>query len=151
MTSPLLAEIVRSFDWLVVRIEVVPDEFVRIVEILDQWIEKDDLDIILTTGGTGFSQRDVTPEATSQVIEREAPGLAEAMRFQSSQSNKHAILSRGIAGICKNMVIINLPGSPTAAIENFRIIQPVLSHAVEILRKLPESEDHHRFHDPNLL
>jgi len=89
--------------------------------------------LIVTTGGTGFAARDNTPEATRAVIEKEAPGLAEAMRFETSRSNPKAMLSRGVCGIRNNTLIINLPGSPKGVRECFAVIEPVLPHAVNLL------------------
>ncbi len=101
------------------------------------------LDLILTTGGTGFAPRDVTPEATRDVIERETPGLAEAMRVASLRITPHAMLSRGVAGIRGRTLIVNLPGSPKGAVENLATIAPVLPHAIELLREALEAEQHH--------
>ena len=101
-------------------------------------------DVILTTGGTGFSPRDVTPEATLAVIEREAPGLAEAMRAASAAKSPHGMLSRARAGIRGHVLIINLPGSPDGAIENLEVVLPALEHAVQLLRDDPRSEAGHR-------
>jgi molybdopterin adenylyltransferase len=142
-TSPALEEAIKSAKWIVVRIAVVPDDILVIEETLISWAEDGTMDIILTTGGTGFSPRDNTPEATLAVIERLAPGLAEAMRINSMQITPHAMLSRGIAGIRRDVLIINFPGSPRAAVENFKVVQPVLAHAVELLKNSPESEKHH--------
>jgi molybdenum cofactor synthesis domain-containing protein len=99
--------------------------------------------LIFTTGGTGFAPRDITPEATSSVIERETPGIAEYLRYKSFQITPHAILSRGIAGICKQSLIINLPGSPKAAKECIEFLIPVLPHAIELILDSPESEKNH--------
>jgi len=96
-TSPALEEVIRSAKWLVVRVAIVPDDLKLIKETLISWSDGDDFDIILTTGGTGFSPRDNTPEATLEVVERLAPGLAETMRFSSMQATPHAMLSRGVA------------------------------------------------------
>ena len=93
-----------------------------------------DVDLVLTTGGTGFAPRDNTPEATRSVIEREAPGLAEAIRRNTSASTPLAMLSRGLCGIRDNVLIINLPGSPKAVRECFEVVRPVLGHAVALLR-----------------
>jgi molybdopterin adenylyltransferase len=142
-TSPGIEAEIKKADWQVLQLIVVPDEFTIIRDTLMAWVNKGDVDIILTTGGTGFSPRDITPEATLAVIERKAPGLAESMRAESMAINPHAMLSRGVAGICRNVLIINLPGSPRAAIENFKVIQPVLAHAVELIKNDPEAEKHH--------
>ena len=101
------------------------------------------MDVILTTGGTGFSPRDVTPEATQEVIERSAPGLAEAMRQSSLQMTPHAMLSRAAAGIRGRTLIINLPGSPKAAVENLQVVIPVIPHAVQLLQEDPHAEASH--------
>jgi molybdenum cofactor synthesis domain-containing protein len=101
------------------------------------------VDIILTTGGTGFAPRDVTPEATRQVIQREAPGLAEAMRAESLKKTPHAMLSRAVAGIRGRTLIVNLPGSPKGAVENLQTVLSVLPHAVQLLMDDPNSEKGH--------
>jgi molybdopterin adenylyltransferase len=95
------------------------------------------------TGGTGFAPRDVTPEATRAVIERETPGLAEAMRAKSAEKSPHAMLSRAIAGTRGKVLIVNLPGSPKAAVENLQVILPALEHAVELLKDDPNAEAGH--------
>jgi gephyrin len=122
---------------------IVPDERTRIASILAHWADDLRLDLILTTGGTGFAPRDVTPEATRDVVERETPGLAEAMRAASLRITPHAMLSRGVAGIRGRTLIVNLPGSPKGAVENLGTITPVLPHAIELLREAPEAEQHH--------
>lgn len=142
-TTPALEEIIKTYNWTTLRVAVVPDDFQTIKDTLISWVERKDLDIIITTGGTGFSPRDNTPEATLAVVQRLAPGLAEAMRMNSLQVTPHAMLSRGVAGIRNGVLIINFPGSPKAALENFKVIQPVLAHAVELLKNDPESESHH--------
>jgi molybdopterin adenylyltransferase len=143
-TSPAIEDEIRSMQWDVIRVAVVPDDFHLIRETLLVWADRGDLDVIITTGGTGFSPRDVTPEATLAVIERLAPGMAEAMRNQSLQSTPHAMLSRGVAGLRGEVLIVNLPGSPKAALDNFRVIKPVLAHAIELMRNNPDSEKHHQ-------
>jgi len=100
--------------------------------------------VILTTGGTGFTPRDVTPEATKEVLDRNAPGLAEAMRAGSLTITPHAMLSCAVTGIRKQTLIINLPGSPKGALENFRIIAPVLPHAVQLLENDSGAEENHQ-------
>jgi molybdopterin adenylyltransferase len=122
---------------------VIPDERAVIAATLTSWADQLGLDLILTTGGTGFAPRDVTPEATRTVIDREAPGLAEAMRAASLAITPHAMLSRAIAGMRGTTLIVNLPGSPKAAVENLRTILPVLPHAIELLRDDPGAEAHH--------
>lgn len=133
LSGPALqAEITRN-GWLVGFTKTIPDDFVIIKNLLLEITSRNNLDVILTTGGTGFSERDVTPEATREVILKEATGLAELMRFESGRINPNAFLSRGIAGIRGKTIIINLPGSPKGAVENFNAVCPVLSHAVALM------------------
>lgn len=122
---------------------VVPDERDEISAQLVAWSDQAQLDLILTTGGTGFSARDITPEATLDVVERLAPGLAEAIRAESLRITPHAMLSRGVAGIRARTLIVNLPGSPRGAVESLGVIMPVLPHAIELLRGEPSAEQHH--------
>jgi molybdopterin adenylyltransferase len=144
ISGPALAQIVADQDWIVARQAILPDELVGLQEALASWADSGDYDIVLTTGGTGFSQRDVTPEATRAVVDRLAPGLAEAMRAKSLQVTPHAMLSRATAGIRGKTLIVNLPGSPKAAVENLQVILPVLQHAVQLLTGDPQSEAGHR-------
>lgn len=139
-SGPALARLIQAEGWSVVREMVLPDDESTIRQTLIEWVDGKEFDVILTTGGTGFSSRDVTPEATRSIIEREAPGLAEAMRTASLKITPHAMLSRVVTGIRKNTLIINLPGSPKGAVENLQVIVPVLSHAVQLLREDPGSE-----------
>lgn len=142
-SGPALANLIQAEGWSVVKQSLLPDEKAAIREILTSWADSGDMDVILTTGGTGFSPRDVTPEATRAIIEREAPGLAEAMRAASLRITPHAMLSRIVAGIRRKTLIINLPGSPKGAVENLQVVVPVLPHAVQLLHEDPASESTH--------
>ncbi|MGB8984491.1 MAG: MogA/MoaB family molybdenum cofactor biosynthesis protein [Anaerolineales bacterium] len=142
-SGPALANLIQAEGWSVVKQSLLPDEETAIAAILISWSDSGELDVILTTGGTGFSPRDVTPEATRAVIEREAPGLAEAMRAASLKITPHAMLSRIVTGIRRQTLIINLPGSPKGAVENLQVVLPVLAHAVQLLREDPASESTH--------
>jgi molybdopterin adenylyltransferase len=122
---------------------IVPDDQGEIAAVLVRWADGLGLDLVLTTGGTGFAPRDITPEATRSVLQREAPGLAEAMRAASLLVTPHAMLSRAVAGIRRRTLIVNLPGSPKGALENLATILPVLPHAIELLREGAEAEKHH--------
>lgn len=113
---------------------IIADEFDQIVELLTEWADTDAADLILTTGGTGVSPRDITPEATMQVVERLIPGLGELMRLKSMEKTTMAALSRAVAGIRRQTLIINLPGSPRAARENLEAVWPTLGHAIEKIR-----------------
>lgn len=143
MTGPALKAKADSLGWDVVETGLVPDEQSQIEARLIQWADTGGIDIILTAGGTGFSPRDRTPEATLAVVDRLAPGLAEAMRAASLRSTPHAMLSRAVAGIRAATLIVNLPGSPLGAVENLEFIQPVLAHAVQLLQDNPEAESGH--------
>lgn len=143
LSGPSLVRAVEEAGWEVMQTALVPDEFQEIGDILITWADSGSCSVILTTGGTGFSPRDITPEATRAVIEREAPGLAEAMRSGSLEITPHAMLSRAAAGMRGRTLIINLPGSPKAALENFRIVAPVLVHAVQLLDDDQQAEQGH--------
>ncbi len=123
---------------------VIPDDFATIRDTLVEWCDARQLDLVLTTGGTGFAPRDVTPEATRAVIEREAPGLAEAMRAASLKVTPHAMLSRAVCGIRGHTLVVNLPGSPKAVKENLETLAPALPHAIQLLRESPEAEAGHQ-------
>ena len=143
-SGPALEELISGEGWIVLHQEIIPDEMEILRATLINWSEAGDVDVILTTGGTGFSPRDITPEATLAVVERAAPGLAEAMRARSLQVTPHAMLSRATAGIRGRTLIVNLPGSPRAAVENLRVILPVMPHAIDLLKEAPGSESGHR-------
>ncbi len=143
LSGPALADLVRAQGWQVVQTAIVPDDLEILRDTLSRWADSGEMDILLTTGGTGFAPRDVTPEATGQVIDRAVPGLAESMRSESLKLTPHAMLSRAAAGIRGRVLIINLPGSPKAAVENFQVVIPVLTHAVELLTDDPLAEKHH--------
>lgn len=118
----------------IVARDLIPDETARIEASLKTWADGGAIDIVLTTGGTGLGPRDVTPEATRNVIEREAPGIAEAMRAHGRALTPFASLSRQVAGARGTCLIVNLPGSPKAAVESLDAVLPILGHAVEMLR-----------------
>ena len=133
-SGPLIQTMLESSGiYEVVKTIILPDDIETIKSALIDWADNDDLDLILTTGGTGFSQRDWTPEATMAVCDRMAPGIPEAMRYASLQITPKAMLSRAAAGIRKKTLIINLPGSPKAVKENLEAILPALDHGLEML------------------
>lgn len=142
-SGPALAALIRTEGHSVVRELILPDDESAIRSILIDWADSDAFDVILTTGSTGFALRDVAPEATRAVIQREAPGLVEVMRAESLKKTKHAMLSRAVAGMRGKTLIVNLPGSPKGAVENLQIIFSVLPHAVQLLREDPNSENSH--------
>lgn len=143
LSGPAIREMVTEQLRATVELEaVVPDERSAIAGTLIVWADEVGLDLVLTTGGTGFAPRDVTPEATRDVIERDAPGLAEAMRAASLTITPHAMLSRAVAGIRGTTLIVNLPGSPKAVRENLQTILPALPHAIELLQG-SKGEDRH--------
>jgi molybdopterin adenylyltransferase len=142
-SGPALVDLIRAQGWSVVKQLILPDDESAIRATLTEWADSGEVDVILTTGGTGFAPRDVTPEATRKVIQREAPGLAEAMRADSLKKTPHAMLSRTVAGIRGQTLIINLPGSPKGAVENLQTVLPVLPHAIQLLTDDPNSERSH--------
>jgi len=143
-SGPLMAQLIaENSSWTIGRRAIIPDNFETIVETLTNWSDEG-LDLILTSGGTGFAPRDITPEATSQVIDRQAPGIAEGLRAESLKITRHAMLSRGVAGMRGRTLIVNLPGSPKAVRENLEVLLPILPHALELLANTPGSESQHR-------
>ena len=129
-----IREMVAHLGSSVVKYEIVPDEAGVIADRLKEWADGGEVDIILTTGGTGLSRRDVTPEATLSVIDKEVPGIAEAMRAKSLEKTPMAMLSRAVAGLRGRCLIINLPGSPKAVEECLEVVLLALPHAVEIIK-----------------
>ena len=132
-SGELLVELLTAIGARIVAKEILSDDLEPLADKLREWVERPDVNLVVTTGGTGFGPRDNTPEATLRVLEREAPGLSEAMRIQTLKNTPMAMISRGVTGIRSGALIINLPGSPKAVLESFEIIRPVLSHAVALL------------------
>lgn len=128
-----LAELIDKNGGVIIEKLIATDDRIELEELLRHLAERDDIDLILTTGGTGFGPRDNTPEATAAVIEREAPGIAEAMRRETAAKHPMAMLSRGVCGIRGKTLLINFPGSPRGVKECFDVIQPVLKHAVALV------------------
>ncbi|MGE5123554.1 MAG: MogA/MoaB family molybdenum cofactor biosynthesis protein [Acidobacteriaceae bacterium] len=143
-SGPALAQIFTQQAWQVARTTIIPDEFELIVATLTEWSDSNEIDVIFTTGGTGFSPRDITPEATLAVIHRSALGLTEAMRSAGMRITPFAMLSRAVAGIRGRTLIINLPGNPKGAVENLEVLLPALPHAIQLLRGDPTAEAGHR-------
>jgi molybdopterin adenylyltransferase len=133
-SGPAVGEVVASIGGAVRRSALLPDDLDGIAELLRAWADAGDLDLILTTGGTGLAPRDVTPEATLRVVDRIVPGLAEVMRAEGLRQTVMASLSRGVAGVRGRTLIVNLPGSEKGVRESLTAILPVLPHAVETLR-----------------
>jgi molybdenum cofactor synthesis domain-containing protein len=133
-SGPTLAAWLADRGVHTVTSRIIADEYEQIVAVLTEWADADAADLILTTGGTGVSPRDITPEATMQVLERLIPGLGELMRLRSLEKTPMASLSRAVAGIRNKSLIINLPGSPRGALENLEAVWPTIGHAVEKIR-----------------
>jgi len=134
ISGKVAEEILRGAGAEVLMREVVPDEVERIREVLLRGCEELGLDLIVTTGGTGVSPRDVTPEATRGLIDKELPGFSEAMRMEGFKKTPHAIISRGICGVRGKTLIVNLPGSPKAVKEGLEVILPAIPHTLEKVR-----------------
>ncbi|HET6508703.1 MAG TPA: MogA/MoaB family molybdenum cofactor biosynthesis protein [Baekduia sp.] len=133
-SGPLLAHLAEEAGADVEAMEVVPDDYGLVEDRLHHYVD-DDFALILTTGGTGFTPDDITPEATRAVVERDAPGIAEAMRAESLKHTPHGMLSRAVSGIAHRTIIINFPGSPKAVAQLFPVVAPVLAHAVRTLQR----------------
>ncbi len=147
-SGPALQSAAEKQGWQVIDTAIVPDEMAQIARKLADWADAGHSDLILTTGGTGFSDRDVTPEATLSILERQAPGISLAIMTESLKITPHAMLSRAVSGIRKRTLIVNFPGSPKAALENLNMILPVLPHAIELLRGSPTAESGHAVKKP---
>jgi molybdenum cofactor synthesis domain-containing protein len=135
-SGQVLREMLPDDSYAVTEYQIVPDE---LEEIKDKLLEfcSSGLDLILTTGGTGVSPRDVTPEATIQVIEKEVPGMAEAMRMESMKITPYGMVSRAVVGMRGETLIVNLPGSPKAARENLKVLLPAIPHTIEKMKGDP--------------
>jgi molybdenum cofactor synthesis domain-containing protein len=128
-----LVQLLTDLGAHVVASKILSDDLDPLAQALREFANRDDVNLIVTTGGTGLGPRDNTPEASQQVIQREVPGIAEAIRAESLKSTPMAMISRGVCGVCSGTLIVNLPGSPKAVKETFAVIAPVLSHAIELL------------------
>jgi molybdenum cofactor synthesis domain-containing protein len=137
LSGPEVTRMLKEIGIETTCYEVVPDEADVIEKKLIEFVDDRKLDLVITTGGTGVSPRDVTPEATLRIIDREIPGMAEAMRRESMLKTPHAMISRAVAGIRKTTLIINLPGSPKGVRENLAVILPALTHAIEKIKGDP--------------
>jgi molybdenum cofactor synthesis domain-containing protein len=137
LSGPEIGDIISELPAKVEAYDIIPDEEERITQKLIDYVDQKNLDLILTTGGTGLSPRDVTPEATRKVLDKEIPGIAEAMRAEGMKLTPMAMLSRATSGIRCRSLIVNLPGSPRAVRENLIVILPVLKHALEKIQGDP--------------
>lgn len=142
-SGPALGSFLQAENCRVLKQVILPDDESALRQTLVEWADGGEMDIILTTGSTGFAPRDIAPEATRAVVQKDAPGLAEVMRAGSLKKTRHAMLSRAVAGIRGRTLIVNLPGSPRGAVENLGFIFPVLPHAVQLLNEDPNSEQSH--------
>ena len=134
VSGNLIIELMRDHGYNVVQYEIVPDEADVISNVLKKWADIDKLDLIVTTGATSLTVRDIMPEATTAVLDKQIPGIAEAMRIEGMKFTPMAMLSRGVAGIRGSTLILNLPGSPNAVKENLGAVLSVLQHAIEMIQ-----------------
>ena len=132
-SGAVLVQLLRELGAEIVDARILSDDLDPLAAVLTEFADRDDVNLIVTTGGTGLGPRDNTPEATKRVIEREAPGIAEAIRAESLKATPMAMLSRGVCGVRSGTLIVNLPGSPKAVKETFAVIAPVLPHALDLL------------------
>ena len=132
-SGELVVRMLEEQGFSVLKKKIVPDDREQITDMLVAWVENDQLSLIITTGGTGLSPTDVTPQAMKEVIDYEVPGMAEAMRAASLKKTPHAMISRAMVGVRKSCLIINLPGSPNGAKENLSVVLPALNHALSKL------------------
>jgi molybdopterin adenylyltransferase len=132
-SGKVAAEMLESEGFTILRQEIIPDDRRRIIETLREWVDKIGLALIVTSGGTGLSPTDVTPQAMKEVLDYEVPGMAEAMRAESLKKTPHAMISRAMAGVRGSCLIINLPGSPRGVLENLSVVLPALKHALSKL------------------
>ncbi len=129
-SGPLIAEMLTAAGYIVEEQDIVPDNEEKIAELLMEWVDRKGIRFVVTTGGTGLSPTDVTPEAMLKVIKYQVPGMAEAMRTESLKKTPNAMISRAIAGVRGNSLIVNLPGSPKGARENLSVVLPAIDHAL---------------------
>lgn len=134
LSGAVLKELVKEIDGEVVLYTIVPDDQEILAQTMKKWVDEEGIDLILTTGGTGFSLRDVTPEATLSIADRMVPGIAEVMRYESYKITPKAMLSRAVAALRKKTLIINMPGSPKAVKECWAALVPALPHGIQILK-----------------
>jgi molybdopterin adenylyltransferase len=133
-SGDVIASWVAARNATIAARSLVADENIEIVRVLTRWCDDDEADLVITTGGTGLAPRDVTPEATRVVIEREAPGIAEELRRHGMASTKYSMISRGVAGVRNKTLIVNLPGSPRAVEDGLKVVEQIADHAVKLIR-----------------